>query len=496
MVQTKVNRSGCHCICRVHYPSVAQNNETTRSGVRAMSDQIETPDSEREEDAYLLDLKDVAAILAAVDAHDQEALTRLMDPLHAADIADLLEQISSGDRARLIRLYDREFDGDILTELDESVREEVIEVLNPQILADAVRELESDDVVDLLEDLDEPQQEVILEALDDADRVAVQQALSYPEYSAGRLMQREVVMAPEHWTVGEAIDFIRANDKLPEQFYHIVLVDPRMHPVGNVTLGRLMGSARAVLLSEIVEEVFRVIPVDQDEGDVAYAFNQYHLISAPVVDDAGRLVGVITIDDAMVVLDEEHEEDILRLAGVGESSLSDTVMETTRQRIPWLAVNLGTAILASIVIAQFEVTIQSFVALAVLMPIVASMGGNAGTQSLTVAVRAIATRDLTGSNVWRVVRREAIVGLINGLVFAVVMGLVSLYWFGSAAVGVVIALAMVVNLVVAGLSGIAVPVVMERSGVDPALASGTFVTTVTDVVGFLAFLGLATLVLM
>ncbi|AXI53914.1 magnesium transporter [Sulfitobacter sp. JL08] len=461
-----------------------------------MSDEIENPEAERDEVAYSLGRKDVAAILYAVDIDDRETLTRLMEPLHAADIADLLEQINSYDRARLIRLYDREFDGEILTELDESIREEVIAVLNPQILADAVRELESDDVVDLVEDLDEPQQEAILGALDDADRVAVQQALSYPEYSAGRLMQREVVMAPEHWTVGEAIDYIRSSEHLPEQFYHIVLVDPRMHPVGNVTLGRLMGSARKVKLRDIMEDVFQIIPVDQDEGDVAYAFNQYHLISAPVIDENGRLVGVITIDDAMAVLDEEHEEDILRLAGVGESSLSDSIFETTRQRLPWLVVNLGTAILASIVIAQFEGTLQSLVALAILMPIVASMGGNAGTQSLTVAVRAIATRDLTGSNIWRVIRREAAVGLINGLVFAVMMGVVSLIWFGSPALGMVIALAMIINLLVAGLAGIAIPVVMERVGIDPALASGTFVTTVTDVVGFMAFLGMASMVLL
>ena len=461
-----------------------------------MSDEIENPEAERDEAAYSLGRKDVAAILYAVDIDDRETLTRLMEPLHAADIADLLEQINSYDRARLIRLYDREFDGEILTELDESIREEVIAVLNPQILADAVRELESDDVVDLVEDLDEPQQEAILGALDDADRVAVQQALSYPEYSAGRLMQREVVMAPEHWTVGEAIDYIRSSEHLPEQFYHIVLVDPRMHPVGNVTLGRLMGSARKVKLRDIMEDVFQIIPVDQDEGDVAYAFNQYHLISAPVIDENGRLVGVITIDDAMAVLDEEHEEDILRLAGVGESSLSDSIFETTRQRLPWLVVNLGTAILASIVIAQFEGTLQSLVALAILMPIVASMGGNAGTQSLTVAVRAIATRDLTGSNIWRVIRREAAVGLINGLVFAVMMGIVSLIWFGSPALGMVIALAMIINLLVAGLAGIAIPVVMERVGIDPALASGTFVTTVTDVVGFMAFLGMASMVLL
>ncbi len=447
------------------------------------------------EDAYELDRKRVAQILDAVEANDQALLTELMEPLHAADIADLLEQINAPDRAALIQLYGREFDGEILSELYESIREEVIGLLNPQVLAEAVRDLESDDVVDLLEDLEEPQQEAILQSLEDADRVAVQQSLSYPENSAGRLMQREVVMAPEHWTVGQAIDFMRESDNLPDQFYHVVLVDPRLHPVGNVTLGRIMGAKRDVRLTDIVEETFQIIPVDQDEEDVAYAFNQYHLISAPVVDDEGRRVGVITIDDAMIVLDEEHEEDILRLAGVSDGSLADRVIATTKQRFPWLAVNLGTAVLASLVIAQFEATIAQFVALAVLMPIVASMGGNAGTQSLTVAVRALATRDLTGSNVWRVIRREVLVGLLNGLAFAIIMGVVGIIWFGSAQLGGVIAVAMVINLVVAGLAGTVVPIILEKVGVDPALASGAFVTTVTDIVGFFAFLGLAGAVL-
>ncbi len=258
-----------------------------------------------------------------------------------------------------------------------------------------------------------------------------------------------------------------------------------------------MGSRREVALQDITEEMFHVIPATQDEEDVAYAFNQYHLISTPVVDDEGRLAGVITIDDAMAVLDEEHEEDILRLAGVGdESSLSDSVADTAKRRLPWLAVNLLTAILASLVIALFEETLAKYVALAVLMPIVASMGGNAGTQSLTVAVRSLATKDLTGANVWRVIRREMLVGLVNGLVFAVAMGIVGLVWFGSPAIGYVIAAAMVINLLVAGLAGTVIPIAMDKMGVDPALASGTFVTTVTDVVGFFAFLGLAGIVLL
>ncbi len=387
--------------------------------------------AEREEDEYGLDPRVVDAILEAVEDGDAEAIDRLMEPLHAADIADVLEQIGSSERRALVQLWSKGIDGEILSELDESIREDVIEALPHDVLSDAVRELDSDDVVDLIEDLEEPYQERILDALADSDRVAVEQSLTYPEYSAGRLMQREVVTAPEHWTVGEAIDFLRGAEELPDQFYHIILIDPRWHPTGYVTLGKLLSSKRAVALKDIAEDSFRTIDVMDEEGDVAYAFNQYHLISAPVVDENERLVGVITIDDAMAVLDEEHEEDILRLAGVGEGSLSDSVIETTKQRLPWLAVNLVTAILASFVISQFEGVIVQIVALAVLMPIVASMGGNAGTQALTVAVRSIATRDLTGANVWRVVRREVTVGLVNGLVFAVVMGLVGWIWFGS-----------------------------------------------------------------
>ena len=458
------------------------------------------PASEAENSgAYELGRKEVTAILYAVDIDDRAQLLKLVEPLHPADIADLLEQINAFDRTRLIRLYDQEFDGEILSELDEGLREEVISVLNPEVLRDAVRELDSDDVVDLVEDLGAPQQEAILDALPRADRLAVEKALAYPENTAGRLMQREVVMAPDHWNVGQAIDHLRAADPswLPTQFYHVVLVDPRLHPVGNVTLGKLMRAKRDVSLNTLIEDTFEVIPVTRKESEVAYAFNQYHLISAPVVDDEGRLVGQITIDDAMAVLDEEHEEDILRLAGVGEeSSLNDNIKETTKQRVPWLAVNLLTSVLASLVIAQFEEAIAQIVALAVLMPIVASMGGNAGTQSLTVAVRALATKDLTGANVWRVIGRECAVGLINGVVFAVVMGIVGVIWFGSPALGYVIAAAMVVNMVIAGLAGTVIPVILDRLGIDPALASGAFVTTVTDVVGFFAFLGLAALVLL
>ncbi|HHB81386.1 MAG TPA: magnesium transporter, partial [Aliiroseovarius sp.] len=273
-------------------------------------------------------------------------------------------------------------------------------------------------------------------------------------------------------------------------------VDPAIRPTGYVTLGRLMSSPRDVPLKEITEDSFRTIPVLQDEAEVAYAFNQYHLISAPVVDEAGRLIGVITIDDAVDIMEEEHEEDIMRLGGVGDGSLSDRVLATVRQRIPWLAVNLVAANIAAFVISQFDAVIAKYVALAVLMPIVASMGGNAGTQSLTVAVRSIATKDLSSANVWRVIRREALVGLVNGAVFAAIMGAIGVLWFGTPLLGVVIGAAMVINLFIAGLAGVGIPVILEKIGVDPALASGAFVTMVTDVVGFFTFLGLASLVLL
>lgn len=448
------------------------------------------------EEGYALDMSRFEQVVDAVTRADAVALDALLEPLHPADIADLLEQISSAERRAFLSLWSMGIDGEVLSELEENLREEVIDYLPQKVLNEAVRELDSDDVVDLLEDLEDGQQGLILNALNATDRIAVEQSMSYPENSAGRLMQGELVVAPQHWNVGQTIDYLRAENGLPEQFYHVILVDPSYHPTGYVTLGKLLGSRRETALKDILEDSFRTIPATQPEKDVAYAFNQYHLISAPVVDGDERLVGIITIDDAMAVLDEEAEEDILRLAGVGgDESVSDRTLKTVRQRFPWLAVNLVTAVLASMVIAQFEEILAQIVALAVLMPIVASMGGNAGTQSLTVAVRAIATKDLTGANLWRVVRREAVAGLINGAIFAVVMGVIGIIWFGTPMLGVVIAVAMVVNMVVAALAGILIPIALDRLGVDPALASGAFVTTVTDIVGFFTFLGLAALLL-
>ena len=445
----------------------------------------------QEDEAFGITDRMISEVMEAVERNDGAFLTETLDTMHPADVAHLLEQIDTRDRRALLTAWPGGLEGEVLSELNEELREEVIGLLNPGELADAVRDLESDDVVDLVEYLDNTQQEAVLDALDASDRMVVEQALAYPEESAGRHMQSELVRAPEHWTVGEAIDYMRSDVVLPDQFYHVILVDPRLKAVGYVTLGRILSHARDTPLRDLTEDTFRTFHVEQDVEEVAQAINHYHMITAPVVDDDDRIVGVITIDDAMMFLEEEAEEDILRLAGVGEGSLSDRVIATTKSRFPWLAVNLVTAIFASMVISLFEDTIAGLVALAVLMPIVASMGGNAGTQSLTVAVRALATRDLTTANVVRVIKREVLVGLINGLIFAVVMGIVGVVWFGSGMLGVVIAVAMVINMVVAGLAGTVIPVVLDKMGVDPALASGAFVTTVTDVVGFFAFLGLA-----
>ncbi len=453
-------------------------------------------DSENAERAYEIDGTLISAVQDAVEVNDRSALLEILDPFHPADIADIYEQISVKQRKAFTALWGKDFDSEFLAEIEEGRLDSVSEELSDEVVSEAFKDLDTDDVVDLIEDLDEPQQERVLDSLEVSDRVAVEQALNYPENSAGRLMQRELVMAPMHWNVGQAIDHLRTETDLPDQFYDVVMVDPTLTPVGKVPLASLMSNARDVMMADIMDEEFRTIPVTQEQEDVAYAFNQYNMVSAPVVDEEDRLVGVITIDDAMEVLEDEAEEDIKRLAGVGDESLTDNMWSTTRQRFPWLAVNLVTSVLASIVIAQFSDTIEAIVALAVLMPIVASMGGNAGTQTLTVAVRALATKDLTPANAWRVIRRELSVGLLNGILFAIIIGFIGYYWYNLPMLGVVLALAMIGNLVVAGLAGILVPLGLDKVGVDPALASGAFVTTVTDIVGFFAFLGFAALLLL
>ena len=456
----------------------------------------QSAEEDQRDDEYELDHETVAAVVESAHAGDRVAVKALMDDLHVADVADLLEQIDFEARRAVIDLVWEDIDNEVLAELEEGVRDDVLEILEPAQVAEAARELDTDDVVYLVEDLEEDQQREVLEALDPVERQAVAQSLTYPEDSAGRLMQRELVKAPPFWTVGQMIDFMRASDDLPEQFYDVIIVDAAAKPVGTVPLAKIMGARRPVTLGSLMDEEFRTLKATEPEEDVAYAFNQYHLVSAPVVDEDGRLIGVITIDDAMEVLEDEAEEDIKRLGGVGKEELSDQVWEITKRRFPWLAVNLVTSILASLVIGLFDEAIGQLVALAILMPIVASMGGNGGTQSLTVAVRAIATRDLTPTNAWRVVTREVLVGLGNGLVFALIMGVIAWAWFSQPLLGLVIGLAMVINMLAAGLAGILIPIGLDKAGADPALASGAFVTTVTDVVGFFAFLGLAVVILL
>ncbi|MAF95541.1 MAG: magnesium transporter [Rhodospirillaceae bacterium] len=424
-----------------------------------------------------------------------------MAELHPADAADLLERLGPDERAHVVEILRDDFDPEILSELDETVRDHVVECLGVENVAAVIAGMESDDALEVIEELDEDEQQQVLDAIPPGDRTLIKEGLTYPEDSAGRLMQREVVTVPEFWTVGETIDFLRqsadsGDDELPARFYDVFIVDPAHRPVGSLTLSRLLRTRRPVAVADIMDTEMKLLPVATDQEEVAYVFRQRDLVSAPVVDDGGRLVGAITIDDVVDVIDEEHEEDIMRLGGVKEDDLYEATMDTTRSRFGWLLINLGTAILASIVIGLFDATIEQMVALAVLMPIVASMGGNAGTQTLTVAVRALAMKELTAANAGRVIGKELLVGALNGVLFAALIGAVAWIWFGSGTLGVVIGLAMIVNMLVAGLAGTTIPLMLYRIGVDPAVASSVFLTTVTDVVGFFVFLGLAALILL
>ena len=416
--------------------------------------------------------------------------------LHTADLADLLEALSQDDRADLIDRLRARLDPEVLSELDEVVREAVLEQLPAGEIAAAIAELETDDAVDVIEDLDSEERAQVLERLSPSDRALLEEALTHAQDSAGRIMQREVATVPETWTVGDTIDYMRDRAvQLPRDFYEIYAVDEARHPVGAVPLSRLMRHERGVRVGDILDRELREIPVDTDQEDVAYLFQQYGLVSAPVVDGEGRLVGVMSVVDVVDIIHEETEEDMMRLAGVQEDDFYRAVLHTTRARFSWLLVNLATALLASMVIGFFDAEIERVVALAVLMPIVASMGGNAGTQTLTVAVRAISMKELNPTNAMRIVGKEAMVGSINGVLFAVIAGLAAWAWFADPALGLVIAAAMVINLLVAGFAGVAIPLVFERLGVDPAIASTVVLTTVTDVIGFLSFLGLGAIVL-
>jgi magnesium transporter len=433
------------------------------------------------------------AVTDALESGDIARARSLTLDLHEADLADLIEVLRQDERAELIEALGDEFKAAALPELDEAVRDQVLEEMPPEQVAEALQELESDEAVYLLEDLDREEQEDILSKLPYFERVALQRSLEYPEDSAGRMMQTDLIAVPPFWSVGQTIDYMREADDLPERFYEIFVVDPAYHLMGCVALNKILRSKRPTQMDSIIDEEMHPIPVAVDQEEVAHRFERYNMNSAPVVDTDGRLVGVITADDIVEVVQEEASEDILAMGGVGGESMADTVWETTRLRFSWLVANLVTAIVASIVISFFEATIEQMVALAVLMPIVASMGGNAGTQTMTVAVRALATHDLGPANAMRVIWRECAVGLLNGLLFAVIMAAIAYFWFGSDGLGLVIGVAMVVNLFAAALAGILIPLGLDELNLDPAIASGVFVTTVTDVVGFFAFLGLAAL---
>jgi magnesium transporter len=461
-------------------------------------EQLLDPPAEAEsERLYGIDPAIIRRFVAAIEAADTPGIVALLEPLHASDVADLLEELSSEQRTVFLDSARDRIDPETFAYLDEAVLEQVLDRLAPKEVAAAITELDTDDALNVIVDLEPEDQEAVLRELSPPDRAILEEALSFPEDSAGRLMQRELVTVPGTWSVGDTIDYMRNRAAtLPSDFYDIFVVDADRKPLGKVPVSRLMRNRRPIQVADILITDTYPVPVDMDQEEVALLFQQYSLVSAPVVNDAGRLVGVITVDDIVDVIHEEAEEDIMRLGGVLEDDFYDAVLDTTRSRFSWLLVNLGTAIAASLVIGLFETTIERIVALAVLMPIVASMGGNAGTQTLTVAVRALAMKELNTANALRIVYKEVLVGGINGIVFAILIGIIAWLWFGDPQIGMVIAAAMIINLVVAGFSGIVIPLVLDRLEIDPAVASGVVLTTVTDVVGFLSFLGLAALVLL
>ncbi len=436
----------------------------------------------------------VARVHAALQKGEARPVRGLTRDLHAADLADLLQSLAQDDRVKLIALLGRHFDVEALAELDEAARDELMEALPNEVIASAIKKLDTDDALYLIEDLEDGDQREILSKVSKEDRAALSRALDYEEDTAGRLMQTEFVAVPSAWTVGQANDFIRTEKGLPDQFFEVFVVDPAYHLVGTVPVSRLLRSSPEKKIDAIMDDEQTVFKVSDPQDEVAYKFEKYNLVSAAVTGENGRLIGALMADDIVEVIQEEAEEAMLHLGGVGsEETISDSVWETTRSRFTWLFVNLATAILASWVISWFGATLEQMVALAILMPIVASMGGNAGTQTMTVAVRAIATRHLGPVNAVKVTLRETAVGLINGVLFAMIIGLFAWTWFGSGGLGLVIAAAMVINLMAAALAGILVPLTLDHFEIDPAISSGTFVTTVTDVVGFFAFLGLASL---
>ena len=438
-----------------------------------------------------LDPAFVERVSDAVLRHDAGALRQLVGDLHESDLGDVLQALEPEERQRLIRLLGDDFDWIALTEVSDTVRSAILESIPNEQIAEVVRALDSDDALEIISDLDEEDRDAVLAGLPFAERIALERSLDYPEDSAGRRMTTKFIAVPPFWTVGQTIDFMREDERLPDEFTELYVVDPRFRFVGTVPLDRLLRSQRPTRIEEIVSEAKHSVQATDDQEDVARLFERYNLLSVGVTDEHGRLVGVITVDDIVDVIEEEADEDIKRLAGVGGEEISDSVVRSVRSRFVWLFLNLGTAFAAAAVIALFDGTIEQMVALAILMPIVASLGGNAATQAMTVTVRALATRDLATIRSFRFVRREAAIGLLNGAIFAAIVGVAAGSVFANPQLGMVIAAALVVNMLAAGLAGVLVPLAFHRFGADPALASTVFVTAVTDVIGFFAFLGLA-----
>lgn len=438
----------------------------------------------------------VRAVVEAAEASDRERVRRLIGPLHYSDVADLLERLDSAQRKRVVVFVGPDLDPDVLAELDDPVREEVMDLLSPKQIADVVSELETDDAVAVIEDLDKETQKEVLAQVEPEERAEIEQNLAFPEDSAGRMMQRDPVSIPETWTVGETIDHMREAPDLPDDFYDIFLVDAQRRLKGILPLNVLLRTKRPVRVAQIMKRDVVSIPALMDKEEVARLFRDRDLVSAPVVDSAGRLVGMITVDDVVDVIEEEAEEDMLRLARVGESGVHAPIVATARSRVQWLVVTLINTILASMVISQFQKTIESLVALAVLMPIVAAMGGNAGMQVVTVTVRALATRELETGTVARVVLKEILVAASNGIIFALIMGTIAGLWFHDWRLSGVLAAAMLFNMMWSGIAGTMIPLTLAKLGIDPAIAAGPFLTTTTDVLGFFLFLGLATLFLL
>ncbi len=476
------------------------SNELPSDLLETKKSLLNAEDEEEEGDASdFLGLSDAAIrdICEALINEDAERVDCDLEDLSSSDKAELLEKVAPDIRKSLIYGFGRHFDAEMFSYLNEDLRTEALESMSADQVARILTDLDSDDALDMIAPLDPDFQQDIMRKLSAKIRMVLEEGLSFPEDSAGRLMQREFVAVPQFWTVGKTLDYLRAaRDTLPDDFYDLIVIDPAHHVVGEIPLDKLVRAPRSVKIDGLTLEEVHPIPATMDQEEVATIFRNEGLASAPVVDENGRLIGTITYDDVIYVIDEEAEEDLLKLGGVKEDDLYRNILGTTKSRSWWLFINLLTALLASVVISMFEATIEQIVALATLMPIVASMGGNAGTQSMTVAVRAIATNELSGANAWRVIGKETTVGLLNGILFSIMIGFIAGAWFHSTGLGTVIACAMIANLIVAGFFGASIPVVLNKFGIDPAVASAVFLTTVTDVVGFFAFLGLATLFLL